>query len=417
VRFAVTIHPSIGRVFQRHPACKGAAICHDIFVVAPILEALALVADLKRILKQDLDLDLDVPKFNCYVPDNRLDDDQARALFKDTLASRQSFSDLGAMELGVSTKGLRVADVPIGDDAWVTKFVAEKVEAAILDVSKIDHVLTDGMIHYHILHFCQNTRPDFLARNTPMPLISDSLGSLDAVILESMCTKGTGGTHTDWTHELRSFANMKLQLPHHRGGFVITPCAGSAISAFCASTASLVRWLGHHGNAQQDLANLADVWAPGQDMSDPDSWTAPILTDLNCTHAFLLAEYECTECGPAAGPASGAAPVAIAGPAGPQNPTADGTGHSKPPSARRWGYPHYLCSLRVVREKTNTTAVRRRSRGRRSSSCRPESAHNYCAPHALLKRSSICAQSCHARKECRILETSQCAADPRSCKR
>jgi len=26
VRFAVTIHPSIGRVFQRHPACKGAAI-------------------------------------------------------------------------------------------------------------------------------------------------------------------------------------------------------------------------------------------------------------------------------------------------------------------------------------------------------------------------------------------------------
>jgi len=163
------------------------------FIVAPLQESLALVAELKLILKQDLDLDLDVPKFNCYVPSNRLDDDQARALFKDTLASQQSFSDLAAMDAGVSTKGLRVAGVPIGDDAWVTKFVAEKVEAVILDAGKIDHVLTDGMIHSHILRFS----PGFLARNTPTPLISDSLGSLDAVILESMCTKGTGGTHTD----------------------------------------------------------------------------------------------------------------------------------------------------------------------------------------------------------------------------
>ena len=43
-------------------------------------------AELKLILKQDLGLDLDVPKSNCYVPGNHLDDDQARALFKVTLA-------------------------------------------------------------------------------------------------------------------------------------------------------------------------------------------------------------------------------------------------------------------------------------------------------------------------------------------
>jgi len=39
--------------------------------------------------------------------------------------------------------------------------------------------------------------PFFLARNTYTPLISDSLGSLDEVNLECMCTKGTGGTHMD----------------------------------------------------------------------------------------------------------------------------------------------------------------------------------------------------------------------------
>jgi len=154
VRFAVTIHPSTGRVFQRHPDCKGAAICDDdIFVVALLQEALAVVAELKLILKQDLDLDLDVPKFTCYVPGNRLDDDQARALFKDTLASLQSFSDLAAMDAGVSTKRLRDAGVPIGDDARVTKFVAEKVEAVILDVGKIDHVLRwhDSLSHDALL--------------------------------------------------------------------------------------------------------------------------------------------------------------------------------------------------------------------------------------------------------------------------
>jgi len=91
VRFAGTIHSSIGRVFRLHPDCKGTAIYNDFFVVAPLQEALALVAELKLILKQDLDLDLDAPKFNYFVPGNRLDDNQARVLFQHTLASRQSF--------------------------------------------------------------------------------------------------------------------------------------------------------------------------------------------------------------------------------------------------------------------------------------------------------------------------------------
>ena len=102
---------------------------------------------------------------------NRLDDDQARALFKDTLANQQSFLHLAAMDAGVSrTTCCRCA---YRRYAWVTKFVAEKVEDVILDVGKIDHVLTDGMIHYHMMRSCHNTRPAFLARNTPMPLISD----------------------------------------------------------------------------------------------------------------------------------------------------------------------------------------------------------------------------------------------------
>ena len=51
-------------MFARHGACTGAAICDDNFIVAPLAEGLALAAEHKQVLKQDLDLDLDVPKFN-----------------------------------------------------------------------------------------------------------------------------------------------------------------------------------------------------------------------------------------------------------------------------------------------------------------------------------------------------------------
>ena len=55
VRFAVTTFPSFGRVFARHAACTGAAICNDILNVTPLAEGLALAAELKQVLKQDLE--------------------------------------------------------------------------------------------------------------------------------------------------------------------------------------------------------------------------------------------------------------------------------------------------------------------------------------------------------------------------
>ena len=112
---------------------------------------MALIAELKLILKQDLDLDLDVPKFNCYFPGNRIDDNQARKPFQNTLTNRQCLSYLAAMDASVSTQGLRVAGVPIGNDAWVANFVAVKVDVVIRDIGKIDYVLTDGVIHYQLL--------------------------------------------------------------------------------------------------------------------------------------------------------------------------------------------------------------------------------------------------------------------------
>jgi len=74
---------------------------------------------------------------------------------------------------------LAVAGVPIGDDSWVTNFVAEKVDAVILDVGKIDHVLTALFTIICCASARTRTR-GFLARNTPTPLISESLGSFES---------------------------------------------------------------------------------------------------------------------------------------------------------------------------------------------------------------------------------------------
>jgi hypothetical protein len=89
------------------------------------------------------------------------------------------------MNAGISTTGLRVAGVPIGNDEWVQTFVQEKAAAVQVYVGQLD-ILSDGLIHYQMLRFCQNTRLAFLGRNTPTPLISDILAHVDAKILQAL---------------------------------------------------------------------------------------------------------------------------------------------------------------------------------------------------------------------------------------
>jgi len=72
---------------------------------------------------------------------------------------------------------------------------------------------------------------------------------MDNTIVEAMCRNGTGRGHVDWTPHLRKFANMKIQVPHFRGGFWITPNKDSAISAFYSAACALIIWLGSHGGA------------------------------------------------------------------------------------------------------------------------------------------------------------------------
>jgi len=51
IRFAVTVHPSMGRVCERHQGCKVVGICDDIFIIGSLSDALSRAAELEQILK------------------------------------------------------------------------------------------------------------------------------------------------------------------------------------------------------------------------------------------------------------------------------------------------------------------------------------------------------------------------------
>ena len=97
------------------------------------------------------DFNLNVPKFNCFFPGDRInDDDHARALFQNALQANLQLASLSGMDAGISTMGLRVAGVPIGTDEWVQQFAQEKAAAVQVDVDKLG-IVSDGLIHYHML--------------------------------------------------------------------------------------------------------------------------------------------------------------------------------------------------------------------------------------------------------------------------
>jgi len=182
---------------------------------------------------------------------------------------------------------------PSSRQSVLLPFVEKKARSVITDVTKLD-VVSDGLLHNQLLHFCQNARMAFLGRNTPTPLLSGFMAQVDATIVEAVCRHGTGGGHVDWSPHLRKFANMKTQVPHFRGGFGITPNEGSAISAFYSATCALVVWLGSH-KGNKPAQDFADVWAPGLNFSSPNSWHAPLLQALPASHALLLQDYGCVE--------------------------------------------------------------------------------------------------------------------------
>ena len=65
----------------------------------------------------------------------------------------------------IQVEGIKRVGVP-----FVHTFVAKKAREILVDVDKVK-VVSDPLIHFHHLRFCQNNRLGYLSRNVPPPVI------------------------------------------------------------------------------------------------------------------------------------------------------------------------------------------------------------------------------------------------------
>ena len=85
-----------------------------------------------------------------------------------------------------------------------------------------------------------------------------------------------------------NWCKLKVQSPHHEGGYAITPTAALGLAAFYSATSKFVTLLARlpHG----------DAWVrDGQVIAVHDTWSNSQLQALVKANARLIQEYKCAE--------------------------------------------------------------------------------------------------------------------------
>jgi len=321
LRFCLTIHPIWGRVMTRNPQARAVAFADDGFVYDSLTSVLHIWVQLSHAFKNDADLAMQLGKCRLLVQGN-FTREEARAKVlqiidgDDALSSlRPLIAEVDGPNDVIQVDGITGVGVPIGSPDFVQQFVATKASEIIRDVDKVQ-VVTDPLIHFHLLRFCQNTRMAYINRSVPPEVMAAgpcNLQHVDEAIVKAILGRGTKLTHEfgssseKWSTRAFDWYSSIVQKACHRGGLGITPNAASSISAYYSATAQYVSWV-------HQLPNT-ELWAGGQDLTQHDSWTAPNLLALKDTHARLLSEYQCVEVSPdVVGDAAAQAPDAAEAP-------------------------------------------------------------------------------------------------------
>jgi len=183
MRFSLSQHPTLGRVFACHRRARGVGFADDSYIYAlkvnldhleGCLES-GISEEIRQRVGEDAKLVFNMTKVKIYIPG--VSRERARELVLrhiDQDPSLESFRELydqdlhlDEPELGtINATGLICVGVPIGTPEFVNAFVRSKALAIEQDVQK-RRIVHDPKIHYDLLRFCQHTRLAFLARNVP----------------------------------------------------------------------------------------------------------------------------------------------------------------------------------------------------------------------------------------------------------
>jgi hypothetical protein len=178
------------------------------------------------------------------------------------------------------------------------------------EVDKLDNI-QDGFIQYQLIR--QATRLYYL--NGHVQLANQNVlqqQHVDHKIANALLSQGTRDAYkTWWNQQDRAWVDMRLHESHDEGGFSVPHNVITRHAASYTTNARVVAFLGTVACPAQQ------VWLPGNNLQDPDTWDAPPLRQLKRMHEDLLQRYDCTDQPAAAqqAPPSGAggSPAANAG--------------------------------------------------------------------------------------------------------
>ena len=134
----------------------------------------------------------------------------------------------------VKVDGLVCVGVPIGTPTFVEDWASANIKDLITDLRKL-RVMSDPLIHYHLVRFCGLTRPGYMCRTLPPDILQSSrvgLEDFDLAVAAEIFTKAIGDRWRSWPPGTLAWHRTTLQLPHHKGGLGLTPVCASGIAAF-----------------------------------------------------------------------------------------------------------------------------------------------------------------------------------------
>ena len=134
--FTLTIHHLWGRVLVKLEEARAIANADDGYIKAKLSSALQVLAELKRVLKEDAGLELNVNKTS--VLPKGVSQRAAFDVAQNIILATPTLTHLSGDVLLASfcPEGFVGIGVPIGTDAFVQNFVAKTCRAIIDDVEK-----------------------------------------------------------------------------------------------------------------------------------------------------------------------------------------------------------------------------------------------------------------------------------------
>ena len=200
--------------------------------IEPTLLALA---ESVRSFKEDADLEVCLGKCTIYMPG--IPKERAHQLIRDCIDADESgtletLRPMLAHDLDViQVQGLCVVGTPMGASQDVREYVRSKCGTICNEVEQM-RVCSD--IRYQLSKFCMNTRLSFPSRNVTSdnmasccdPLDRAHIGPahVDQKIVHEVLRAATSDT-ISVSDPKYGWCTLKVQSPHHEGGYAITPTA------------------------------------------------------------------------------------------------------------------------------------------------------------------------------------------------